>query len=496
MSMSAFALLLVVGAVDHNPFAKGRYYVQPSYTNQLGPSINSCQGVTECTNLKIMANTSTAFWVDSKAKVPALKAMLRTAAAQSPQQLVVIVVYDVPNRDCDSNNSVGDICCYYNPDGTCDRRRPGDCASGLADYQHNFIDPIAEALHEQEGQLSIVAIIEPDSLPNLATNLGHAECANNATGMAYTRGIPYAVRQIAKQAPSVSIYIDAAHGGWLGWEDNANAFATLVQTLQIETLVRGMATNVANYQPLGTPCPPDAFDSKMHTYCAQHAGEACCDDPCGLIAQYSAGNNEYNYVQALSRALKRALPKFEPHFLIDTSRNGVPTARADCSRWCNPEGEGAGHRPTADTALTDRVDGLFWVKPPGESDGCEPAPATCAQPPTPVACLHPDAACADGGKPCAPEAGGWYDYGAKGLAQRAAFNGVVTTAPPRGAAAPFQDCARWPCASGYMCDKAVALCVPTPETLRTFGSNGAFATRQAHVVTGGVAKGEANVVAK
>ena len=53
-------------------------------------------------------------------------------------------------------------------------------------------------------------------LRSLATNLGHAECANNATGMAYTRGIPYAVRQIAKQAPSVSIYIDAAHGGWCG----------------------------------------------------------------------------------------------------------------------------------------------------------------------------------------------------------------------------------------------------------------------------------------
>ena len=165
MSAGLALPLLLVGAVDHNPFTAGRYYVQPSYSAQLHPSINSCQGVTECTHLKVMANTSTAFWVDSKAKVPALKAMLRTAAAQSPQQLVVIVVYDVPNRDCDSNNSVGDICCYYNTDGTCNRQQPGDCASGLADYQHNFIDPIAEALHEQEGQLSIVAIIEPDSLP-------------------------------------------------------------------------------------------------------------------------------------------------------------------------------------------------------------------------------------------------------------------------------------------------------------------------------------------
>ena len=47
----------------------------------------------------------------------------------------------------------------------------------------NFIDPIA-ALIKQYASVPLVAIIEPDSLPNLATNLGNPNCANTATGAA------------------------------------------------------------------------------------------------------------------------------------------------------------------------------------------------------------------------------------------------------------------------------------------------------------------------
>ena len=56
--------------------------------------------------------------------------MLQQAATKSPPELVTIVVYDVPNRDCASNNSVGDICCYYYPDGSCNREKDGDCSAG------------------------------------------------------------------------------------------------------------------------------------------------------------------------------------------------------------------------------------------------------------------------------------------------------------------------------------------------------------------------------
>ena len=49
-------------------------------------------------------------------------------------------------------------------------------------------------------------------------------------------------------APSVSLYLDAAHGGWLGWEDNAQAFASVLGTLNVVNNLRGLSSNVANYQ--------------------------------------------------------------------------------------------------------------------------------------------------------------------------------------------------------------------------------------------------------
>ena len=213
------SIALSLSAVAKNPFDNGSggtvpLYVQPSYAAELQSSIASSQGLVH-DNLQVMANTSTAFWVDTKAKIPAMSSMLQQAATKSPPELVTIVVYDVPNRDCASNNSVGDICCYYYPDGSCNREKDGDCSAGLADYDTNFIAPIAAELAKYEGKMPIVLIIEPDSLPNIATNQGVAACASTATQAAYTKGIQYAITTISQKAPSVTMYLDAAHGNWV-----------------------------------------------------------------------------------------------------------------------------------------------------------------------------------------------------------------------------------------------------------------------------------------
>lgn len=77
-----------------------------------------------------------------------------------------------------------------------------------------------------------------------------------ATQAAYTEGISYAVRTIADAAPEASLYLDAAHGGWLGWDDNLQQFAVLLKEMNIHEYLRGLAINVANYQPLGTKFAP------------------------------------------------------------------------------------------------------------------------------------------------------------------------------------------------------------------------------------------------
>jgi cellulose 1,4-beta-cellobiosidase len=127
-------------------------------------------------------------------------------------------------------------------------------------------------------------IIEPDSLPNMASNMSDPHCANSAT--AYKEGIPYAIKKLHEAAPQAVMYMDAAHGGWLGWSDNMTASARLVKDMNVHTMLRGFATNVANYQPLGrAQCPwtPSAQPDR-NEYClnGQHGNETCCEDPCRL----------------------------------------------------------------------------------------------------------------------------------------------------------------------------------------------------------------------
>ena len=44
------------------------------------------------------------------------------------------------------------------------------------------------------------------------------------------------------------MYLDAAHGGWLGWADNMVKYIDLLKSMSFSlTSLRGFTTNVANY---------------------------------------------------------------------------------------------------------------------------------------------------------------------------------------------------------------------------------------------------------
>jgi endoglucanase len=61
------------------------------------------------------------------------------------------------------------------------------------------------------------------------------------------------------------------------------------------------------------------------------------------------------------------------HFIIDTSRNGIPGS--DPGDWCNPQGRALGRKPTTNTGHP-LIDAFLWVKPPGDSDGtCKGGPS-------------------------------------------------------------------------------------------------------------------------
>jgi cellulose 1,4-beta-cellobiosidase len=169
----------------------------------------------------------------------------------------------------------------------------------------------------------------------------------------------------------------------LGWDDGRNkavaTFASVLAAAGGASKIRGFATNVANYQPLGS-----TTDTA---------------DPCHLSGQYNFAYNEVRYVSLLDASLAAA-GITNMHYIIDTGRNGVPAARTDCSNWCNINHAGLGVRPTSNTASSglSNIDAYFWVKPPGESDGTSNTAAPR---------YDPHCGSTDSVIP-APEAGNWF----------------------------------------------------------------------------------------
>jgi cellulose 1,4-beta-cellobiosidase len=267
--------------------------------------------------------------------------------------VTVFVIYDVPGRDCAAVASGGEL----------------SLADGEARYRAEFIDAIAAQFRAHAGQ-RIVAILEPDSLANVATNLGVGTCSSAAP--VYRRSIAYAIRALSM--PNVSLYLDAAHAGWLGWDDGRAKIARVFREVLDEAggvdKVRGFSTNVSNFNTLD-----DADGKRLEP-----------SDPCP---------DELTYVRNLSASLAEAGITGKG-FVIDTSRNGRGGIRSKWGAWCNVTGAGLGERPRASPA--DGVDAYYWVKPPGESDGGS----------DPSAPGYDPACAAEGSARGAPRAGEWF----------------------------------------------------------------------------------------
>ena len=72
------------------------------------------------------------------------------------------MIYDLPGRDCAALASNGEI--------------PAT-AAGLTEYETQYINPIVSILRQfASSPIRVVAIIEPDSLPNVVTNQSVATC--------------------------------------------------------------------------------------------------------------------------------------------------------------------------------------------------------------------------------------------------------------------------------------------------------------------------------
>ena len=338
-----------------NPFVGASFYINPEYVKEVEDA--AAASPENAATIKKVEAFPTATWLVMNsfiAKIPkVLDAAAKQASSDTKPILSAFVVYNLPGRDCAAKASSGEL--------TLDN-------GGEQRYKTEFIDKIAAEFAKYPKQ-RIVVFLEPDSLPNLVTNLTQKPCA--AVEQVYKKSIAYAIQKL--NMPNVSIYMDIGHAGWLGWEGNRQKAAALYKDVLEQAggadKIRGFVTNISNYNTI------NSHDGKK-------LGPT---NPCP---------DELTFAKKLTEAFA-AVGVTGKKFVIDTSRNGRPT-RSTWSSWCNVQAAGLGPRPQA--SPDPLIDAYFWIKPPGESDGT-------ADPKAP----RMDPSCKSGDSmPGAPDAGEWF----------------------------------------------------------------------------------------
>src|SRR5581483_1919028 len=373
-----------------NPYAGAQGYVNPQWAAEVKAGAASVGGTLGAQEAKV-ANFPTAVWLDSMAAVTGgtgypmsladhLNAAETQAASSSLPILITIVIYDLPDRDCAALASNGELTVANN---------------GLATYESQYIDPIAATINQAKySNLRVVAIIEPDSLPNLVTNLNIAKCAEANSSGAYVQGVQYALNKL-HAIPYVYNYVDIAHDGWLGWTSNFQPAVTLISNTNKGTIagvnsVDGFISNTANYTPTTEP-----FMTANQQVSGQPVRSA-------TFYQWNTYIDEATYDTDMRNAFIAAGFPSTIGMLIDTSRNGWggsarptgPSTSTDLNtfvnatridkrigrgNWCNQPG-GIGARPQANPM--PNIAAFVWIKPPGESDGSSSLIPTGPQNPT------------------------------------------------------------------------------------------------------------------
>lgn len=366
-----------------NPFEGAVGYVNPDYVTEVSSFFkNNPDYQDKAAALGLLDNSPqknwripTAIWLDSTAAINGQPPRSRALASYLDDALdkynkgetdgkpvaIAVVIYNLPLRDCDAYSSNG----LYGKDD-------------LPKYESEYINAIRDVFRTffnkpNSDKVRLALVIEPDSLPNMLTNIVKksgqptANCLAAFQGNIYSKGIGYALKQfgtIAKDYPNANIamYLDIAHSGWMGWKDNANKIAHVYnnssevdKTTHLMGLgdgfnyVRGFITNTSNYTPLAETIPrakPVKEDFTYLTYLpyvdpqttnwirpTQFYGWNLVYDETSYIAEILSiqqSDGQLN-VQGDNRIMPPAgAAKYEgKHFLVDTSRNGWMTNATD-----------------------------------------------------------------------------------------------------------------------------------------------------------------------
>jgi endoglucanase len=134
-----------------------------------------------------------------------------TTAAAAAGKTPVLVVYEIPNRDCGGASAGG--------------------APDIASYE-SYIQSFANGL----GTHQVIVILEPDSLA-LQTCLSSQQASDRDNAIAF------AGARLKSADPAAKVYMDAGHSGW----NSPSSQAATLNAAGVKTSSDGIFSNVSNF---------------------------------------------------------------------------------------------------------------------------------------------------------------------------------------------------------------------------------------------------------
>jgi endoglucanase len=212
---------------------------------------------------------------------------------------------------------------------------------------------------QREVKQTVSTIAASGALPVfVAYNIPARDCGSHSPGGA--DGAAAYRRWIRAFAEGVG-----GHPAIVSWEPDALAAMDCLTPSRQEERLALIRDAVQTLKAYGASVYIDAGNVQWHDSAEMarrltQAGIAMADGFALNVSNMQATSVNIAYGERVSRLAGGK------HFVIDTSRNGIPAT--DPTLWCNPRGRALGVVPTTTTAHP-LVDAFLWVKPPGESDG-------------------------------------------------------------------------------------------------------------------------------
>ena len=208
----------------HNLFRNATLYVSPRWKNELAVAAEADPDRSDA--ILSLSKYPVALWIDRAE-------LARTEVAKwiddAATAMVVVVIHDLPNRDC-AHAASGEL-----------------TLADEARYRTEVIDAIAASIVTRDSR-RVAIIIEPNSLASLATSASD-ECASSD---AIYRRSAYAVSRLSMSG--VSLYLDAGNAETVATDASRKKLAMIIKDVTDhaggDSKIPGFATNVGSYGAL------------------------------------------------------------------------------------------------------------------------------------------------------------------------------------------------------------------------------------------------------